>query len=212
MLSVTVMLTFVPLSPSVLPSESRRCDLFIKFYYRIQSRPLICGSPPASCDFFSFRGRATGFTIISGQSGGYSSSVPICYLGDFPTLLHHLFLSAGVGLSLQQYPVYPCAACCAMYLLFSLSFGCLFKLLQVIWIRSVLRPVWFVSPCGQCVQRTGRWWSELFFCDLCDDLDARTLLLLCFSLPSGCVSPDPYMYIPAQLVAPCISPFGCPAK
>ncbi|KAK0435614.1 hypothetical protein EV421DRAFT_1220621 [Armillaria borealis] len=140
MLSVTVMLTFVPLSPSMFPSESRRCDLFIKFYHRIKSRPLICRSPPASCDFFSFRGRATVFTIIC-QSGGYSSSVPICYLDDFPALLHHLFLSVDVGLSLQQYPVYPCAACYAMYLLFSLLFGCLFKLLQVIWIRSVLHPV-----------------------------------------------------------------------
>ncbi len=41
MLSAMVMLTFVALSPSVLPSESRRCDLFIKIRRRIQSRPLV---------------------------------------------------------------------------------------------------------------------------------------------------------------------------
>ncbi len=41
------------------------------------------------------------------------------------SLLQRLFLFVDVGLSLQRYPVYPRSVCCAMYLLFSLSFGCL---------------------------------------------------------------------------------------
>ncbi|KAG7440282.1 uncharacterized protein BT62DRAFT_634655 [Guyanagaster necrorhizus] len=63
------------------------------------------------------------------------------------------------------------------------------QMLACISLRSLLRPVSFVSfgcspkcphvylcavccamygtvpPCGQCVQITGRWWSEMSFCD-----------------------------------------------
>ncbi|KAK0237551.1 hypothetical protein EDD85DRAFT_547509 [Armillaria nabsnona] len=217
------MLTFVALSPSVLPSESRRCDLFIKFYRRVQSRPLVFESPPASCGFFSYSVAGPVFAIMSGQSGGYSGSAPICSLGDFATLLHHLFLSVDVGMSLQQYPVYSRTACCAMYLVFSLSFGCRSNLLCTILIRNMLRHIWFrVALRTMCTAHAVNYLSVISV--------TTSMPVLCRSYPFishlvvflqilACISPrsmlrpvslhlvvlpNDVMYIPAQPVASCM--------
>ncbi|PBK68625.1 hypothetical protein ARMSODRAFT_208599 [Armillaria solidipes] len=50
------------------------------------------------------------------------------------------------------------------------------QMLSCISLRSLLRHVCSVPPCGQCVQHTGRWWSELSFCDADHVLDTRTLM------------------------------------
>ncbi|KAK0452064.1 uncharacterized protein EV420DRAFT_690265 [Desarmillaria tabescens] len=58
--------------------------------------------------------------------------------------------------------VYPCAACCALYPVHLIWLSC--QVVSCISLRSLLRHVCSVPPCGQCVQHTSRWWSELSFC------------------------------------------------
>ncbi|SJK98978.1 uncharacterized protein ARMOST_02259 [Armillaria ostoyae] len=112
------------------------------------SRPLICGSPPASCDFFSFRGRATGFTIISGQSGGYSSSVPICYLAycvqyGSCRLADNVYSARAAGgvnyFSVISVTTSMPVLCCSYAFLFHLVV--FLQILACISPRSLLRPV-----------------------------------------------------------------------